>query len=255
MTEFSYQLYSSRNFGPLDQTLKMVSELGYKQVEGYGGLYANLDQLDKLKADLADNGLNMATGHFGFDMVRDQSERVLEIARALDMKGVFVPAPPSPEYREGKGDWQAFADALGEAGRPYWDAGLRFGYHNHWWEFEPAAGKMPLDILMGASEHMMLELDTAWCEKAGQAPLEWVQKYKDRLFAAHIKDLAPEGENLDEQGLADVGYGTMDWKGLFTALKAADVEVYVMEHDNPKDDRRFAERSIQTMRGLEGAEA
>ncbi len=64
-------------------TLKMLGELGYNQVEGYGALYANLDQLDKLKADLAANGLTMPTGHFGFDMVRDQSARVLEIARAL----------------------------------------------------------------------------------------------------------------------------------------------------------------------------
>ena len=119
MTDFSYQLYSSRNFGPLSATLKMVGDLGYKQVEGYGGLCANLDQIDQLKADLAKNGLNMATGHFGFDMVQGQSARVLEIAKALDMKGVFVPAPPSEDYREGKGDWAAFAAALAEAGKPY----------------------------------------------------------------------------------------------------------------------------------------
>ena len=29
MTEFSYQLYSSRNFPPLADTLKMLGELGY----------------------------------------------------------------------------------------------------------------------------------------------------------------------------------------------------------------------------------
>ncbi len=39
MTDFSYQLYSSRNFGPLPETLKMLGNLGYTQVEGYGGLY------------------------------------------------------------------------------------------------------------------------------------------------------------------------------------------------------------------------
>ncbi len=51
------------------------------------------------------------------------------------MKGVFVPAPPSARLPRGQGRLAAFADALASAGRPYWDAGLHFGYHNHWWEF------------------------------------------------------------------------------------------------------------------------
>ena len=173
------------------------------------------------------------------------------IARALDMKGIFVPAPPTPDYREGKGDWDALAQAMAEAGRPYWDAGLHFGYHNHWWEFVEWNGKMPIDILMDASEHLMLELDMAWAVRGHQAPLTWIQKYKDRLFAAHIKDIAPEGENKDEDGWADVGHGTMDWKGLFAALKAEGCGYFVMEHDNPNDDRRFAERAIVTMRSFE----
>ena len=48
MTDYSYQLYSSRNHAPLPETLKMLSRLGYKQVEGYGALYAE----DAAVADL-----------------------------------------------------------------------------------------------------------------------------------------------------------------------------------------------------------
>ena len=36
---FSYQLYSSRNFPPLGDTLAMLSSAGYTAVEGFGGLY------------------------------------------------------------------------------------------------------------------------------------------------------------------------------------------------------------------------
>src|SRR5690554_4997513 len=97
MTEFSYQLYSSRNFPPLSDTLKMLGRLGYKQVEGYGGLFADLDALDALKSKLAANGLTMPTGHFGLDMVRDQPDRVLEIVEALGIEAVFVPAVPPQE--------------------------------------------------------------------------------------------------------------------------------------------------------------
>ena len=45
MTDLSYQLYSSRNFPPLADTLSMLADLGYAQVEGYGGLYEDLDGL------------------------------------------------------------------------------------------------------------------------------------------------------------------------------------------------------------------
>jgi len=244
MTDFSYQLYSSRDFGPLSATLKMVGDLGYKQVEGYGGLYANLDQLDQLKADLDANGLNMATGHFGFDMVAEQSARVLEIAKALDMKGVFVPAPPSPEYREGKGDWAKFAADLAEAGKPYLDAGLAFGYHNHHWEWEGAEGAAPIDQLL-SGDGVQLEFDVAWGVRAGKDPIAMIQKYASKIYAAHVKDIAPAGECEDEDGWADVGHGTMDWQGIMDALRATDCKYFVMEHDKPNDDARFARRSIE----------
>jgi sugar phosphate isomerase/epimerase len=250
MTQFSYQLYSSRNFGPLSKTLEMLAKAGYAQVEGWGGLYANLDQLDALKADLAKNNLKMTSGHVGFDQVQGEPKRVIEIAKALGLQAVFVPAPPTPDYREGKGDWAELAKALGEAGKPYWDAGLDFGYHNHHWEFTPQNGAVPLDLILGADPRMQLEFDVAWGIKAGQDPLATIAKYKDQLVAAHVKDLAPAGENADEDGWADVGTGVMDWTGIMAALKGAGVKLFVMEHDNPKDDARFAKRSIENANKL-----
>ena len=250
MTDFSYQLYSSRNFGPLSKTLKMVADLGYKQVEGYGGLYANLDALDQLKADLAENNLNMATGHFGFDMVAGESAKILNIAKELDMKGVFVPAPPSPEYREGTGDWAKFAADLAEASKPYLDAGLTFGYHNHHWEWEAANGTTPIEMLT-ANEGVQLEMDVAWVVRAGQDPIAWMDKFGSKIVAAHVKDIAPAGECEDEDGWADVGQGTMDWPAIMTALREKTAaKFFVMEHDNPSDDARFAKRSIDAANQL-----
>ena len=47
---FSYQLYSSRNYGPLPATLKMLAEVGYKDTEGFGGLYSDDATLTELTA-------------------------------------------------------------------------------------------------------------------------------------------------------------------------------------------------------------
>lgn len=244
MTDFSYQLYSSRNWD-LGETLKLLGEAGYTYVEGYGGLYANLSEIDALKADLAKNGLAMKTGHFGMDMVEDDPARVLEITKALDMEGVFIPAPPTPDYREGKGDWADLAARIAEAAKPYVDAGLTFGYHNHHWEWEPQAdGRTALEAILDG-EGVQLEFDVAWGVRAGQDVLARIAQFGNNIVAAHVKDIAPEGECADEDGWADAGTGVMDWPAIMGALKSKTAaKFFVMEHDNPSDHARFATRSI-----------
>lgn len=249
MTDFSYQLYSSRNFGPLSATLKMLGDLGYKQVEGYGGLYADLQAIDKLKKDLEDNRLEMKTGHFGLDMARDNPARVLEITRSLGMEGVFIPAVPNAERVKDAAGWAAFGRTLAEVGKPFQDAGLTFGWHNHAFEFADLGGsEKPLDLILQGSDDLALEIDVAWVQVGGEDPISWIEKYADRIVASHIKDIAPKGEALDEDGWADVGQGVMDWAAIMGALEQTRARYFVMEHDNPKDDARFASRSIEAAR-------
>ena len=71
-----------------------------------------------------------------------------------------------------------------------------------------------------------------------------------RLGAVHVKDIAPAGTALEEDGWADVGHGTLDWARLLAMLadKAA-TTLYVLEHDNPADLARFAGRSIDWVKG------
>ena len=65
-----------------------------------------------------------------------------------------------------------------------------------------------------------------------------------RLAAVHVKDIAPEGQNSDEDGWADVGHGIMDWAAIKPAMDAANVDRYIIEHDKPNDHRRMATRSL-----------
>ncbi|MCI5078281.1 sugar phosphate isomerase/epimerase [Oricola sp.] len=251
MTAFSYQLYSSRNFPPLADTLRMLGALGYAQVEGFGGLFADLEALDELKRDLGANGLAMPTGHFGLDMVRDQPDRVLAIAEALGIEAVFVPAVPAEEREKDAAGWRALGADLAAAAKPYWEAGLSFGWHNHAFEFvETETGEMPLDLILAGDPRLVLEFDVAWSVKGGQDPLVWIEKYADRIVAAHVKDIAAEGECVDEDGWADVGHGVMDWPTIMAALRKTQARWFVMEHDNPTDHARFARRSIESARTL-----
>jgi sugar phosphate isomerase/epimerase len=41
-----------------------------------------------------------------------------------------------------------------------------------------------------------------------------------------------------------VGQGTVDWPALMAALRDTSAKYFVVEHDNPSDAARFAERSL-----------
>src|SRR5690606_11955308 len=104
MADLSYQLYSSRS-KPLGDTLRMLSALGYRQVEGYGGLFAGLGDPGELKAALDANGLAMTTAHFGLDMVEGDPMGVVRVARTIGIGRIFVPAVPREDRVQDAEGW------------------------------------------------------------------------------------------------------------------------------------------------------
>ena len=104
MTDFSYQLYCSRNFPPLSETLKMVAAAGYKNVEGYGALYADEAKVAELNA--APRRQRPQDAH---RPLRHRPAREGARPRAGDRQGrrhrddllPLPPARPAPRHRQG----------------------------------------------------------------------------------------------------------------------------------------------------------
>ncbi len=248
---FSYQLYSSRNFPPLADTLQMLADAGYDGVEGFGGLYEGAAGLAALASGLQTSGLRMTSGHFGLSQVEDTPDWAIEVATTLGMDTVIVPWLPSDMHPTTGAGWQALGARLQKAGAPIRAAGLNFGWHNHDFEFRKTAdGATPQTALFEGGPDLKWEMDVAWVIRGGADPLDWIKAYSSRLVAAHVKDIAPAGENAAEDGWADVGHGTVDWKTIHAALRAAGVRNFVMEHDNPADHKRFATRSLASVKAL-----
>jgi sugar phosphate isomerase/epimerase len=42
-------------------------------------------------------------------------------------------------------------------------------------------------------------------------PRPFIERYRGRMPLVHVKDIAPPGENADEDGWADVGTGIVPW--------------------------------------------
>ena len=242
----SYQLYCSRNFPPLTDTLAMLAKAGYAEVEGYGGLYADPAAL---AAQLNSVGLAMTSGHFNLDMVENDPATAIATARTLGIKKVFVPYIVADQRPTDAAGWAAFGARLAKMGKPVTDAGLVFGWHNHDFELlDLGGGETALDHIANAG--VKLELDLGWVRVAGHDPVAWIGKYANQISAVHMKDIARDGEATDEDGWADVGQGIMDWAAVKGALDAAGITHMVAEHDNPKDHTRFATRSLATLKAL-----
>ena len=248
--DISFQLYSARNFLPWDDVVKMLAALGCTRVEGFNGVYSDPQAF---RALLDENGLSMPSGHFyPIGGLEDDFAASLAAARSLGMSRIFCPAPEEPWRSSADADsWIDLARRLEKVGKEVSDAGLRFGWHNHHWEFIPLSdGRVAMDLILEHAPSIEWEMDVAWVVRAGADPLEWIAKHGERITAAHVKDIAGTGQNADEDGWADVGYGTINWKQLMDALRGIEVDLFVLEHDNPSDARRFASRSVETFRSL-----
>lgn len=248
MPAFSYQLYASRNFGPLAATCAMLAEAGYAHVEGYGALFETDASVAELADTLETSGLTMPSAHFGLDAIETAPDRMKQVAQRFGIESVFVPFIDIGQRPQTGEAWRDFGVRLHKAGAPLREAGLAFGWHNHDFELAPLPdGNLPIDAMLEGAPDLLLELDLGWVARSGLDPATLVERHGERLAAVHLKDVAPAGEYVDEDGWADVGHGTLDWPAIASALGKTGVRHLVAEHDNPADDRRFATRSMAAL--------
>ncbi len=197
-TSFSYQLYSSRNHGPLGRTLAMLSRHGYSEVEGFGGVY---DKPEELRRLLDANGLTMPTGHFAVEMMERKPKDVLAIARTLGMNKLVMPYLP-PEARPASASgWKALAKRLNAIAAAYRPEGFGVAWHNHDFEFTKLKdGSVPQTLIFESAPLLDWEIDVAWVVRGKANPIRWIKDYASIITIAHVKDIAPRGENEDEDG-------------------------------------------------------
>jgi sugar phosphate isomerase/epimerase len=241
-TRFSFQLYSARNHPPFENVLKKLADYGYAEVEGFVGVYG---EPEKLRAEMNRLGLTMPTGHFSVEMLEKEKKKVLKTASMLGMNKLVCPyLLPDKRPKTAKG-WKDFGKRLEAISRSYRAEGYSVAWHNHDFEFMPLRdGSTPHELIFSAAPTLDWEIDVAWIVRGKSNPLKWIKAYAGTITIAHVKDIAPKGQCVDEDGWADVGHGVIKWKAVMDALKQTRCMHYVMEHDKPSDVERFARRSL-----------
>ncbi len=236
----SIQVYSLRALGPLDAILDVVAAAGYRHVELVG---AHLDDPTATRASLDARGLTPSSSHVSMAALRERPDAVVAACQTIGITQLFMPSVTQEERGSAAPYWRALGTELARMTERFARHGINLGYHNHAFELAPKDGaKTALDLIFEAagSSPLTWEADVAWLVRGGASPKALLQRYRDRLVAAHVKDIAPAGQNLDEGGWADVGAGVLDWPDLWHACRAAGARWMVVEHDKPADPARTA---------------
>lgn len=219
--------HTSRDFSG---TLEGLAQMGYRAVEfaGYGDMTAR-----QMRQTLDRLGMRAMGAHVPYASLESDRESALEQASTLGCEYVVVPSVPQATRSTADGVkrlGETF-DGWGEAARA---RGMRFGYHNHAFEFEPMDGGTMYDLLVASTDPALvaMELDVYWAAYAGRDPLELLRQLGRRARLLHVKDMVEQdGKRID----TPFGEGIMPWQEIVNAADGAGAEWYIVEQDNPND--------------------
>jgi len=247
----SIQLYTLRSLENLDRILDTVADAGYRHVETVG---SHLDDASNVRSKLDSRGLTASSSHVSLAALREKPDAIVEACRTLGFTDLFMPAVP-PDQRDMDADgWRSLGRELGQLAERFQRDGIRLGYHNHHWELKPKDGdKTALELIFEAAEGSPLawQVDVAWLARGGADPEQWINRYRNRVASAHVKDIAPTGQNEDQDGWTDVGSGILDWRDLWRVCRQAGAKWMVVEHDKPADPAQTARASFAFLRNIE----
>ena len=209
----------------IEATLERVAGIGYKivQLSGFGFEAGSMrDLCDRL-------GLEVKLTHTAADRILDDTQAVIAEHKILGCPYVGLGGMPWQYRLEGGArrfleDFRPAMEALGEAG-------LKFQYHNHSFEFERFGGETIFDVLVRESDPALMgfTLDTYWVQHGGVDVVDLIRRLRGRVDVCHYKDMAIV-EN--QQRYAAVGQGNLNWPGILAAFEEIGAQYAFVEQDD-----------------------
>lgn len=226
---------------PVSEIIPKIAKAGYKEVETYG--YNKKDGFWGLDAKafselLKTNGMRTCSGHFEFDRFfgtgnTDDLYEYIEAAHITGMECIIVPHLDG-NFIKTVDDFKKIAAKLNAAAAICKKEGLKFGYHNHNFEWKPVDGTTFYDTILNETdpETVLIEMDLYWVVRAGKDPIELIKNHPGRVFAFHIKDM----DKADHNQNTEIGKGTIDFKEIMKYAKLGGVKHFIVEQESYKID-------------------
>ena len=247
------QLYSVRDDmskAPLD-TLKQLAGIGYKYVEhanyvnrkfyGYSAI--------EFKKVLDDLGLKMLSGHTvmgkqAWDSSKkeftDSWKYTVEDAATVGQQYVISPWLDESLRKDYDG-LLSFLDVFNKSGELCKQHGMKFGYHNHNFEFSSTINNMKLyDVILQHTDPKLVaqQLDIGNMYGAGGRADEIIKQYPGRFELMHVKDEIKSGKSEMGDGYEStiLGAGIIGTKDIVDlAKKSGGTSQFIIEQESYQD--------------------
>lgn len=243
------QLYSIRDEMTRDPlgSLKMVANMGYVYLEHAS--YVNRKfygwSATEFKKVLDDLGLKMVSGHTVFGLNHwDESKKdftdawryTIEDAAVLQQKYVISPWMDE-NMRNSYDNLKRYLEIFNKCGELCIKAGMKYGYHNHDFEFSQLLNNEKVfDIMMKNIDPklVVIQLDIGNMYIAGAKALDIVKQYPGRFENIHVKDeiKTPGGGEHDYESCI-LGEGVISCKEVVDlATKIGGTTCYIIEQES-----------------------
>lgn len=207
--EIYLQLYSVRDDIKADYpgTIAKVAEMGYTGVEAAGyadGKFYDLTP-QEFKKSIEDAGMVVLSSHVGrpldenvkkinWDEVWKWWDTAIQAHKDAGMKYMVFPWMPEPKTMD---DLKAYCDYFNQIGEKCNAAGIRFGYHNHNFEFKEIDGQIIYDYFLQNTDpaKVFFQMDVYWVGEGGKDPVAYFNQYPGRFEILHIKDETELGKS------------------------------------------------------------
>ena len=260
------QLYSVRDDMGKDPlgTLKQLAAMGYKHVEHANYINRKFYGYTppEFKKILDDLGMKMPSGHTvmgpqHWDAAKkdftDLWKYTVEDAAAMRQQFVISPSL-NEEYRRDKDGLLRFMEVFNKSGELCKRSGMKFGYHNHDFEFrENLGGEMLYDIMMKNTDANLViqQLDIGNLYNGGAIAADIVKKYPGRFSSVHVKDEIKATEGNEKYESTILGTGIVNVKEVIDMIRKSSKDVhYIIEQESyqGKDPLQCAKEDLAIMK-------
>ena len=242
------ELYSVRKemTQDFDRTLAAVRAIGYTDVELLWSWNNWGKSTAQVKAALQREGLRAPSAHISPQAMLVNWERRLETATTLGHEYLIVPSLTS-DTSQTLDDWRAWADRFNEAGAIARRAGVWLAFHNEPDHMKPIEAQVPYDVFVERTDprYVRHQLDVGNMALGRADPMAYLNKYRDRYWSFHIKDVV-----ADRSRDTELGAGVLDIRALLAAIPNIDAKPCYVEQEGSQDSVASARKNFEFLRRL-----
>ena len=221
------QLYTFRKEMLADAagTLRQIAALGIRQIESARSDKGNYYGLKpkEIKQICADLGMTLRSGHIHVD---DQFQQT--ISEAVEAGQEYLICSSMPDKGQTVDNYKKASEAFNKSGEACAKANLKFGYHNHDYEFEKENGKVLYDALVENTDASLvhMEMDLGWVIASGNDPIAYFNKFPGRFPLWHLKDM-----DLIKKHSVEFGKGSLDIPKMLDNAKLSGMKYFFIEQE------------------------